>query len=382
MQVSENTKALLMLSSPLYVGKKQDNSVQPLSPKTLRQLLHTLQSMGACPADLTTSRADELLQPLQDTRAINTIKRLLSRGFQLGNALSYWAKLQIWVLGLFDEAYPMKWKNNLGEHAPAVVFGCGDPRLAENVGLGIVGSRNIDEKLEDFTRQNAILGARAGITIVSGGARGVDKIAMGAALDEGGSVVGVLADSLEKAVLARDARRAILDNRLLLLSTFDPSAGFHVGNAMQRNKYIYALSAAVLIINADYEKGGTWSGATEHLEKFKTATLFVRNDPSNKALKELLDRGAKPWPSPQGPDALRAIIEQCDLSTKKLERGDLSQKILHLLENGPLSLKNLATLTGVSESIVRSTCETLASMGKVRQAEPGKVQLVKEPQLF
>ena len=36
---------------------------------------------------------------------------------------------------------------------------------------------------------------------------------------------------------------------------------------MQRNKLIYALADAALVVNSDYEKGGTWAGAVEQLER-------------------------------------------------------------------------------------------------------------------
>ena len=38
--------------------------------------------------------------------------------------------------------------------------------------------------------------------------------------------------------------------RLVLVSSYDPSARFNVGHAMQRNKAIYALAEAALIVDA------------------------------------------------------------------------------------------------------------------------------------
>ena len=38
-----------------------------------------------------------------------------------------------------------------------------------------------------------------------------------------------------------------MDNNLVLISPFYPDAGFNVGNAMQRNKYIYCLSDAAMV---------------------------------------------------------------------------------------------------------------------------------------
>ena len=51
---------------------------------------------------------------------------------------------------------------------------------------------------------------------------------------------------------------AYLDGQLVLASPYDPSAGFNVGNAMQRNKFIYALADAALVVNSDLNRGGTW----------------------------------------------------------------------------------------------------------------------------
>src|SRR5260370_3099961 len=49
-------------------------------------------------------------------------------------------------------------------------------------------------------------------------------------------------------------------------------------NQMRRNKLIYALADAALVVNSDYEKGGTWAGAVEQLEKLHLVPMYVRTD--------------------------------------------------------------------------------------------------------
>ncbi|MEI9864693.1 MAG: DNA-processing protein DprA [Limisphaerales bacterium] len=93
---------------------------------------------------------------------------------------------------------------------------------------------------------------------MSGGAKGIDRAAMHGALLADGDVAGVMADSLERAALARDNREPLMEGRLVLISPYDPAAGFNVGHAMQRNKVIYALADAGLVVTSDFEKGGTW----------------------------------------------------------------------------------------------------------------------------
>ena len=79
---------------------------------------------------------------------------------------------------------------------------------------------------------------------------------------------------------------------------------------MQRNKLIYALSDAALIVSSDYETGGTWAGAVEQLDKLKLVPVHVRADGEvEKGLEGLLDRGARRWPEPADPEALASILD-------------------------------------------------------------------------
>jgi predicted Rossmann fold nucleotide-binding protein DprA/Smf involved in DNA uptake len=44
-----------------------------------------------------------------------------------------------------------------------------------------------------------------------------------------------------------------------------------------RNKLIYAFADAALVVNSDLNKGGTWAGAIEQLDKLKFVPVFVRS---------------------------------------------------------------------------------------------------------
>ena len=86
---------------------------------------------------------------------------------------------------------------------------------------------------------------------------------MNGALDAGGGAVGVLPGRLAKESTSREHRNLLLDKRLLLVSPWDPHSGFNIGLAMQRNKVIYGLAHAALVVEATPNKGGTWSGACD-----------------------------------------------------------------------------------------------------------------------
>jgi predicted Rossmann fold nucleotide-binding protein DprA/Smf involved in DNA uptake len=222
------------------------------------------------------------------------IEGLLARGAAMAPATGKWLRSGLWIVSRSDEAYPRRLKKKLGHEAPALLFGAGEAELLDAGGLAIVGSRNASEAELDFARDVAARCARDGIAVVSGGARGVDSAAMQGAGAMAGRVIGVLADSLLRASLNRENRLGIEEGRLVLISPFSPEAGFNAGNAMQRNRYIYALSDYALVVQSDYEKGGTWAGAAENL-KAGWVPLFVRNDPDSRGIAGLLKRGARTY---------------------------------------------------------------------------------------
>ena len=195
------------------------------------------------------------------------LKRLLDRGFLLTQAYERWQARAIWVISRADAGYPERLKARLRDDAPPVLYGCGDAALLETGGLAIVGSRNVDSALVEYTEGIGRLAAEAKRTVVSGGARGIDQAAMRGALAAGGRVVGVLAENLERMALVREHREFLMEGRLVLISPYDPSAGFNVGNAMQRNKLIYAFADGALVVSSDVEKGGTWAGSNRAIEK-------------------------------------------------------------------------------------------------------------------
>lgn len=304
--LSPITQAALLLCSPLRAGRNKE--VPPLSIGEFNELEKQLRRVGANLEQLLDSDAAVLLKKLGLTVDAEKITALLGRGFMLSMAVETWQSAGIWVVSRGEDDYPER-LNRLKQNAPPLLYGCGEKRLLSRGGLAVVGSRNVDTAGEEFTRRVAASAAREEMQIVSGGARGVDQLAMLAALEAGGTVVGVLADSLLRSATSGSAREAIQDGRLTLVSPFDPEAGFNVGNAMQRNKHIYVLADFGLVVSSGYNEGGTWSGAIEQLEKLHLTSVFVRAGivvPEGNH--QLLRRGGLPFPSEPWPGSLREMF--------------------------------------------------------------------------
>ncbi len=321
-ELTSATQAILLLTAPLIVGRERA-TVEVLTPGEYKRLRAALHAGNRRVEDLLDGDSGSILDALGLDIDIARLRLLLSRGFLLSQALEQWNTRALWVLGHEDDDYPATLRERLGADAPPLLYGCGDASLFATPGFAVVGSRNADEALFNYTLELGRLAARSGRTVVSGGAKGIDQAAMRGALDAGGKAVGVLADGLERACMQRDHRDALMDGRLLLLSPFDPNAGFNVGNAMQRNKVIYALAEAALVVRADMNKGGTWNGATEWLRKYHHCPLFVREDESVPALAALRGKGALPWPEPLGIEEFEQALTATAAPPATADDGDL-----------------------------------------------------------
>jgi DNA processing protein len=296
--ISTNTQVALLLTAPLIAGRAEQEA-NLFTASEYRRLCALISKSNFQPSDLIETEPTSLPSELQKLLADERVRNLLGRGFLLTQALERWQSRGIWIAGHLDDEYPGKFSNRLHENTPAIIYGCGERNLLDEGGLAVVGSRAVDYSLIAYTEDIGLAAAQAKKPIVSGGARGIDQAAMRGSLQNGGKAVGVMSDTLERAALNREHRDLIMDQRLTLISPYDPAAGFNVGNAMQRNKLIYALADAALVVNSDFEKGGTWSGAIEQLDKLKLVPVYVRSTGDvGKGLEMLQQRGAKPWPNP------------------------------------------------------------------------------------
>ncbi len=327
--LSQNSQAILLLTAPLVAGRKEE-AVELLSFSEYNRAARLLREKQLQPADLIVSNSSGAISVIESKFGRARIESLLARGFLLSQAMERWSARAIWIVSRADPGYPRRLKSRLREEAPPILYGCGDIALLENGGLAVVGSRHVDEALTSYTEEVGRIVAGAKRTLISGAAKGIDRAAMHGALRAGGSVIGVMADSLERAALARDNREPLMDRRLVFISAYDPAAGFNVGHAMQRNKVIYALADAALVVTSDFQKGGTWTGAIEQLERLRFVPVFVRNGnragPGNSAL---LQRGAQLWPEPDTSAELDKVLTDASdamLAEPKQEKLSFSVK--------------------------------------------------------
>ncbi|MGM0783583.1 MAG: DNA-processing protein DprA [Pseudomonadota bacterium] len=265
MTLSTATQATLLLAS--YFSKPAKGAAKPLTPTEWGAFAQWLHEQGHTPADLLGRDVNEILQGWRHPKVtIERLEALLQRGSSMALALEKWQRSGLWVITRSDPAYPKRLKKRLKHAAPPVLYGCGSAELLNVGGLAVVGSRKAGD--EDLTYA-CRLGAKAtqvAIGIVSGGAKGIDEAAMQGAIQEGGPVIGILSEGLLKAATSSQWRQGLMSGGLVLVSPYYPEASFNTGNAMGRNKYIYCLADAALVVHSG-TSGGTKAGAEENLKK-------------------------------------------------------------------------------------------------------------------
>lgn len=306
--MGHNREAIIALCSTLCPR----TDVAPLTHREYRDLAQLLFREGKEPGDLyhmTTEDAGLLfaLSPFDPQRLL----RLLDRTEALLGEIESYEDRGISVITRAETAYPQTLRTTPGSQCPPLFYYAGNLSLAQLPAAGYVGARDIDLADGAFTVSAVEKSLSRNYGVVSGGARGTDSIAEGAALAQGGFVVEYPADSLLRRLRDPAVSRGIAEGKLLLLYPVAPHVGFSTPLAMMRNRYIYAHSHGTVVIRSDLGKGGTWAGATDALKKNLCPLLC--HDAPYEGNQALIQAGALPidhtWTGQLPPKATNAQIE-------------------------------------------------------------------------
>lgn len=200
--------------------------------------------------------------------SLNASQKILSRCMELGYS----------VLTFDSAEYPETLFHIYAP--PAVLYVSGElPDFVHRLSVAIVGSRNPREYGVKHSYNFAYNLAKAGVTVVSGGALGIDCASHRGALNAQGITVCVLGCGINANYLSENARmRQNITFKGALVSEYPPDTPPKPYYFPARNRIISALSDGVLVIEAG-EKSGSLITADFALEQGKE--LFALMGPAD-----------------------------------------------------------------------------------------------------
>lgn len=236
---------------------------------------------------------------------------------------------------------------------PPLLFRLGDPYTVQDKMVGIVGTRHPSERGKLFTAKLAVDLARAGITVVSGMAEGIDSAAHTGAIEAGGKTIAIWGTSLDIIYPPLNKKLAErIKTQGAVYSEYFPATNPDKGLFPERNRIISGMSEAIIVVEA-----GTRSGAliTAELALEQGRELFAVPGPpdviTSIGTNQLIKAGARlltsvkdlfdELPRLAGAVSVRRFQAMPDLT-------DMERKMVDLLGEGPVQIDQLSRTTNTS----------------------------------
>ena len=169
--------------------------------------------------------------------------------------LSLAKERNIQVLTQEDEDYPMALRD--AYDAPVVLYVWGDLQESDLHSVGIVGSRKLTHYGREAARKFAFQLAGAGLTVISGLARGIDTAAHEGAIAANGRTIGVLGSGLMQVYPPENLALAekIADGHGAIISEFPLQTSPDRKTFPQRNRIVAHWSRALLVVECPSRSG-------------------------------------------------------------------------------------------------------------------------------
>lgn len=275
------------------------------------------------------------------------------------------------ILTINDGAYPLQLKEIAS--APPVLYIRGEKNILANKSIAIVGSRKFTEYGRRVTENLTRDLVRAGLTIVSGLALGIDGIAHQAALGADGATLAVLGTGIDdETIYPREhfnLAKRILENGGALITEQPPHTPSLKQNFPARNRIMAGLALGTLVVEAA-ESSGSLITAGFALEQNREV-FAVPGDifsPQSEGANLLLKRGAKLVSSAADIlEELNISRAQSALALKIYEpKTDEEKTIWKILSNDPLHVDKISKAARLDTSTVSSVLGMMEIENAVR----------------
>lgn len=259
---------------------------------------------------------------------------------EINNLIKWMEEKRVGFLAITDEDYPEALKSI--EDAPYGLFYKGKLGLLKSDIVAVIGSRNVTGYGEQVTKILTKELISFNISIISGGAKGVDAIAHKTTLEADGNTIIVLGCGIDVVYPYQNYNIfKQVEKCGLILSEFPPGTKPFSYNFPRRNRIISGLSRAVIITEAS-QKSGTLITANFALNQGKDVMavpgpIFSKN---SIGCNSLLNDGAVMY------SCLEDLYVMLNLHKKENRSNKVSplkEKILLLISNAPTHVDEILT---------------------------------------
>ena len=341
--------------------------VPSLGPTRIRTLVQALGS----PEKVLSASKPELCQVdginMAIAREVNNYSPNNFAEVQLERADEYGVK----IISIWDDEFPPLLKRIYDP--PAVIFLKGELQEEDADTVAIVGTRTPTSYGKQVAEELSRELAGAGITIVSGFAKGIDTIAHLAALEAGGRTIAVLGNGLDVVYPAENrSYLPLFDENAVFISEFPFGTKPDAPNFPQRNRIISGLSHGVIIVEAGSSSGAVLTAldsVDQNREVFAVPGRLT--DSKSEGCLRLIRNGAIPV---KDAEQIIAVLNP----HLKVPRSPIQQKIrldlegdeaavYEILSREPKYIDDISAECGLDSSLLLTVLLSLELKGAVRQ---------------
>ena len=350
--------------NPRHVYLNAFNLLPQIGPRRFRRLLNFFGD----PETAWQANANELIEAgLEESVAME----LLEHRRQTDPEREY-AKLaphQIHTIVFDEEAYPPLLREI--PDPPVILYIRGELRPRDQNGIAIVGSRKFTPYGKQVSYDLARDLTRAGLTINSGLALGIDAIAHQTVLEHSGRTIAVLASGVDSIYPANNRMLAekIIAGQGAVISELPLGTPPLKHHFPTRNRIIAGLSLGTIVVEAAVESGALITAA-HALEQNRQVFAVPGSiySPASAGPNNLIKMGAK------AVTTANDVLEELNLNdlvaetlqAEVLGDNDEEQKILQSLSRQPRHFDEIAKLTGLPSPTIAAQLTIMEMKGKVR----------------
>ena len=353
------------------------NKVPGIGAKRLRALLDVFEDIRSA----WVAPAAELIDAGLDRRSLSNLLKLRTE-LDLEAELKQVQNAGINVLTWEDNGYPANLRQI--DAPPPLLFVRGELLVEDEWAVAVVGTRRATVYGREVALRLSTDLAQAGVTIVSGLARGIDAVAHDATLKSGGRTLAVMGNGLDTVYPSehRNLARRITEQGAVL-SEYALGVPPEARNFPARNRIISGLSHGVIVVEGRWSSGAVLT-AKIALEQGREVFAVPGSilSPSSEGPNRLIKEGAIPVQSVD--DILESlnltrVAQQID-ARQALPSDPVEVRLLEMLSAEPRHIDEIRREAEMAVSDVSSTLALMELKGMVRQVGGMQYVVAREPE--